>query len=314
MTRPDNGSDELDATSTLPAQDGSNAPDPSGAPDVSGAGRREELGRVVRLALWVSLPAALWVLALSRLDTYGTDSAHAYWAVWKVTPYGVPPGTPDAFNYSPAFAQLIWPLTLLPWPTFLVVWSGLLAAALVWLLWPLPPRWRWLTLLYVVPPVLVIGNIEAFLAVACVLGLQRRRAWAWAWALPLLTKVTPGLGPVWFAARREWRALALSVGATAAIVLVSYIAAPELWTRWVEFLAGAPTPPTQAFYPPLLVRLPVAVVLAAWAARRSRPTWLAAAMVVAMPLWSSGVLILLAAIPRLRRDSVAAATVKAPRR
>lgn len=262
-------------------------------------GRREELGRVVRLALWVSLPAALWLLALSRLDSFGTDSAHAYWAVWRVSPYGVPPGTPDAFNYSPAFAQLIWPLTLLPWPAFLVVWSGLLGAALVWLLWPLPPRWRWLALLYVVPPALVIGNIEAFLAVACVIGLRRRGAWAW--AFPLLTKVTPGLGPVWFAVRREWRSLGLSLGVTGAVVLVSYLAAPDLWSQWVAFLLNSPTPPTQAFYPPLLVRLPVAVVLAAWAARRSRPSWLAAAMVMAMPLWSSGVLILLAAIPRTVR-------------
>jgi hypothetical protein len=288
--------------------------DPSTAP-ATGPGtdvRRMDLGRVVRLALWVSLPAALWVLALSRLGTFGTDSAHAYWVVWRVSPYGVPPGTPDAFNYSPAFAQLAWPLTLLPWAVFLAVWSGLLTAALTWLLWPLPGRWRWLTLLYVVPPALVIGNIEAFLAVACVLGLRRRGAWAW--AFPLLTKVTPGLGPVWFAVRREWRALAVSVGVTAAVVLASYLAAPDLWARWARFLTDAPTPPTQAFYPPLLVRLPVAVVLTAWAARRSRPAWLAVAMAVAMPLWSSGVLILLAAIPRLRRDAASRGGVSASRR
>ncbi|WP_323097591.1 glycosyltransferase family 87 protein [Intrasporangium sp. YIM S08009] len=291
MTRPGDHA-EVETASTGPE-----------VPEAAGGRRQrrsEELGRVVRLALWVSLPVALWVLALSRLDTFGTDSAHAYWSVWRVSPYGVPPGTPDAYNYSPAFAQLIWPLTLLPWPAFLLVWSGLLAAALVWLLWPLPQRWRWLTLLYVVPPALVIGNIEAFLAVSCALGLRRRGAWAW--ALPLLTKVTPGLGPVWFAVRREWRSLGLSLGVTGAIVLVSYLAAPDLWSRWVAFLLDSPTPPTQEFYPPLLVRLPVAVVLAAWAARRSRPAWLAAAMVIAMPLWSSGVLILLAAIPRTVRQ------------
>jgi hypothetical protein len=291
----------VEAASTSPAapagRRGSVAPEASRGRQ----SRREELGRVVRLALWVSLPVALWVLALSRLGTFGTDSAHAYWAVWRVSPYAVPPGTPDAFNYSPAFAQLIWPLTLLPWPAFLAVWSGLLAGALVWLLWPLPPRWRWLTLLYVVPPALVIGNIEAFLAVACVLGLRRRGAWAW--AFPLLTKVTPGLGPVWFAARREWRGLALSLGATGAIALASYLAAPDLWTQWFHFLAGSPTPPTQAFYPPLFVRLPAAVALTAWASRRSRPAWLAAAMVIAMPLWSSGVLLLLAAVPRLQSNA-----------
>lgn len=253
------------------------------------------LAHVGRAALWTALAPALWILFGSRISTFGMDSAHAYWNVWRLGPYTLPPGSPDAFNYTPAFAQLIHPLTLLPWPVFLTVWTTLLLAALVWLLWPLTPRWRWLVLAYVAPPALLIGNIEALLAVAAVVGLRHPTAWAF----PLLTKVTPGLGPVWFAVRREWRQCLLTAAATVALVAVSAALAPSLWSEWWHFLVDAPTPPTQDGYPALWLRCLVATAVVAWGALKGRRGAIAVAMAMAMPLWSSGVLIVLAALPRL---------------
>ena len=61
------------------------------------------------------------------------------------------------------------------------------------------------------------GNVSLLLAVAIVVGFR----WPAAWALVLLTKITPGIGLLWFAVRREWRHLAIALGATAAIVAVS---------------------------------------------------------------------------------------------
>ena len=87
------------------------------------------------------------------------------------------------------------------------------------------------------PPVfieLAMGNIHAFIAVAIVLGFR----WPAAWAFVLLTKVTPGVGLLWFAVRREWRNLAIALGATAAIVAVSFVIAPALWAEWLDVLAG----------------------------------------------------------------------------
>lgn len=275
------------------------SPNSVAAQQVRSEGPNRSLVDLGRVALWIALPPALWILFGSRLASFGTDSAHAYWNVWRTGPYSLPPGSPDAFNYSPAFAQLIYPLTLLPWPVFLTLWSLLLGAALVWLLWPLAPRWRWLVLAYVAPPALLIGNIEAFLAVAAVLGMRRPSVWAF----PLLTKITPGLGPVWFAVRREWRSAALAVSSTALVVLASCAISPELWSAWLVFVVSAPTPPTQALYPPVGVRLVLALGVLVWGALRGRRGAIAVAMVLAMPLWSSGVLVLLTALPRLRSRS-----------
>ena len=46
-----------------------------------------------------------------------------------------------------------------------------------------------------------VGNIHLLLGAVIVAGFR----WPWLWALPLLTKVTPGVGLLWFALRREWR-------------------------------------------------------------------------------------------------------------
>ena len=74
------------------------------------------------------------------------------------------------------------------------------------------------------------GNISLLLAVAIVVGFR----WPAAWALILLTKVSPGIGLLWFAVRREWRNLAIALGATAAVVAVSAVIMPGAWLEWLE--------------------------------------------------------------------------------
>ena len=59
------------------------------------------------------------------------------------------------------------------------------------------------------PPVLLMivqGQLDMVFAVVAVLGLR----WPALWAVPLLTKITPGIGIVWFLVRREWRSLAIA--------------------------------------------------------------------------------------------------------
>lgn len=251
----------------------------------------------LRHGLWIALVPASWLLPLTLAlsGELGMDSAHAYWAVWRNGLYQVVPGGQDAYNYSPVFAQAIYPLTLLPWPVFLGLWMAGIAAVLLWLLWPLPAKWRWLVYLVLLAPAVGIGNIQVFIAAACVVGLRYPAAWAF----PALTKVTPALGPVWFLARREWRPLLVSAMATLFVAGVSFVAAPHLWIRWISFLETSPVPPTQAYLPPLWLRLLIAVLLVAWGARKDRRWTLAVGIALAVPLWSANLILFGAALPRL---------------
>jgi Glycosyltransferase family 87 len=251
-----------------------------------------DVGLGVLAPLWLAGGYVALYVARSypARHTLGAD-AHAYWLTARHAHlYGVLPGSPDGYLYSPAFAQLVRPLAGMPWVLFLAVWMVLEAAAFGWLLAPL--GWRW-----AVPIVLVcsieigLGNINAFVAVAVALGLRHPTAWA----LPLLTKVTPGLGPVWFAVRREWRAFAWTLGATCAVAVFSLLFAPDQWADWVRFLVTSRGSDTTVPY-----RLGAAIVLTAVAARLNRPWWLAIAVLIASPILNSlTYLTVLAAIPRL---------------
>ncbi|GIW19784.1 MAG: hypothetical protein KatS3mg065_0080 [Chloroflexota bacterium] len=152
------------------------------------------------------------------------------------------------------------------------------------------------------------GNISLLLAVAIVLGFR----WPAAWAFVLLTKVTPGVGLLWFAVRREWRPLGLALLATALVVATSAVAMPAAWLDWMEVLvrnAGRPT--TWAAVPiPLAVRLPAAVVLVVWGARTDRRWTVPVASLLALPaLWYGSLAMLLAVLPLVDREAAATAPV-----
>ncbi|WP_310529521.1 glycosyltransferase family 87 protein [Nocardioides sp.] len=166
------------------------------------------------------------------LGGLGYDS-HAYWlAARSDHPYLQAPGDQDAYLYSPFFLQLISPLSWLPWRGFMAVWVVIEAACLVWLTGPM--RWRWRApVLMLCALEIAMGNIIGLLGVMMVLGLRRPGVWAFG----VLTKITPGaMGVIWFAARREWAAVARLVGWTSCLTLVSYALSPGLWQEWLHFL------------------------------------------------------------------------------
>ena len=159
------------------------------------------------------------VFLILRSGGFVHDS-YAYWSVNLADPYTANVGERDAFLYSPAVAQVFAVLGLLPWPVFLLGWTVLQVGIVLWLS---GRSWWWVLPL---PPVLfecIVGNVHLLYAAAINLGFR----FPWTWALMLLTKVTPGVGLLWFAVRREWRALGIALGATAVIVAVSYVLAPR---------------------------------------------------------------------------------------
>jgi hypothetical protein len=115
--------------------------------------------------------------------------------------------------------------------------------------------------------------------------------------------VTPAIGLVWHAVRREWRSLIVSAVLTGAVVGVGFILAPDLWNAWIDTLLHADQT-YEIGHPlgPVPVRLAVAGVITAAGAWLGRAWLIPVAMFVAVPgLWAFN-WGLLAAIPRLLRD------------
>lgn len=221
--------------------------------------------------------------------------AFAYWSTRSGDLYVGSTGGIGAYLYSPAFAQVISPITWLPWPVFNAIWTGLGC----YLLWWMAGRWALLTLLFLpIPFEIISGNVHLLFAAAIVVGFRATPAWA----IILLTKVTPGLGLVWFLVRREWRALAWTGLSTIAVVAVSVLVAPHLWADWISLLvadAGRPLVSVGWFVPiPLLPRLIVALLIVAWGGLTDRYWTVPVAVTVALPvLWLNGLAILVAIIP-----------------
>jgi hypothetical protein len=253
--------------------------------------------------------AYLFVFAAPAAGTFGFD-AYAYWSVDPRSPYDATAGAFGAFTYSPPIAWLFAPFSLLSWPTFIVLWTGLLLGTAIWL----GGRW-WLAVLAFPPVALELyhGNINLLMAFAIVLGFR----WPATWAFVLLTKVTPGVGLLWFAVRREWRPLAIALAVTGVIAGVSLLLEPDVWRSWVEdsLLATAQGAPLNQFSItiPLVVRLPAAAILVAWGARTDRPWTVVVAATIALPvMWVPGFSMLAAlfAVSQRRPGLTDAATLR----
>ena len=252
--------------------------------------------------------AYLFVVVAPVAGTVGFD-AMAYWSVNLDDPYAKTAGAFGAFTYSPVIARLFAPFALLPWLQFLWLWLALLFATAIWL-----GGWRALMVLAFPPVALELyhGNVHLLMAAAIVLGFR----YPGTWAFILLTKVTPGVGLLWFVVRREWLRLAVAVGVTALIVALSLVVDSRLWQAWISesLLATAGGKPTnQPEIPiPLLIRLPIAAAIVIWGARTNRAWTVPVAAALAMPVLWPVSFATLAAIPAISRFGIGRAPVAHP--
>ena len=252
---------------------------------------------------WLATGFAL-VVVTSVGQSFGYD-AYSYWSIDFNDLYGRAMNNNfalGAFRYAPPIAYLFGPLGALPWWLFLWLWAALMLAIIFWL------SGRWALVVLALPPIaleLYHGNVHLLMAAAIALGFR----YPWTWAFVLLTKVSPGIGVLWFAFRREWRSLAMALGATAAISLATYVVAPHHWSEWIASIFSNVCQPQFFSVPPAApLRLPVAVVLLFWGARTDRPWTVPIAATLALPIiWPHGLTVALAAIPFLRRGDRAAA-------
>jgi hypothetical protein len=253
-----------------------------------------------RLGLDLFVVVAAVVVFLRLFNEYpwtpGVLDMHTYWATRDSIEYaGSNPYLIGAYLYAPAFAQAISPLTWLPWPWFAALWTAGIAAAYLWLV----GRWAFpLVLTGAVALELYLGQVDVFIAAAVVIGFRYPAVWAF----PLLTKVAPGIGLVWFAVRREWRNLGIAVAATVAVAAVSAVLAPELWRGWYDLLRRSllDRQVVDGAYLgiPVWLRLPFALGVIVWGARTDRHWTVPIAVLLAMPiLWFNVFTLLLAVVP-----------------
>lgn len=261
-----------------------------------------------RLPRDVFLVLAIVFVALRLLSVEPWDDsvdAYAYWSTRDGSFYGGVTGDGagriGAYLYSPVFAQLLAPFVLVPWSVFAAAWTALNLAVLWWL------AGRAALPLLLLPPVafeIISGNVHLLFAGAIVVGFR----FAGAWVVIVLTKVTPGIGLLWFLVRREWRALASAIVVTAALVAVSAILDRGAWTAWLDLLgrqAGAPLQTTGWYLPvPLIPRLVAAATFVGWAAWTDRRWALPIAVTLALPIvWLNSLSILVACLPLSRVDA-----------
>lgn len=240
--------------------------------------------------------AYLFVVVAPQAGSVGFD-ALSYWIYSIDDPYKITHGTMGSFVYSPVAARLFQADSLLPWWQFLWLWLAGLVATVVWLG---GRRWLWVLAFPPVALELYHGNVHLLIAAAIALGFRYPAAWAFV----LITKVTPGVGLIWFAVRREWRNLAIALGATAALVAISLVVDFGLWQQWIdkELLVSLRQPPNQPQIPiPLLIRLPLAGVLVAWGGLTNRKWTVPLSAAIAMPVLWVAAFAVLAALPALDR-------------
>jgi hypothetical protein len=274
-------------------------------PDARAATRRARLGFVLLVVLAAIGASILAVIVALFWSQAGDDLA--YWIAGHrlITgqPIYPPPSIafePFAYHYPPPVAQVLAPITLvLPALAYAALYRGLL----LFVLWDLAGR-RMLAMLALLAflPVAVslrVENVELFMAIGIVLGLGR---WPWLFSIGALFKVSPGLGLVYLGLQRRWRDLLVSAGVGVAIVVVSYLLAPELWRQWLDAIAGRSDIVGNSIVPvPYSVRaitgFAIAVV-AGLVGRRRGELLLVMAVTVANPgLSLQGFAVLAAAIP-----------------
>lgn len=186
------------------------------------------------------------------------------------------PWNPDGcFLYSPPVAQFMSTIAgFVPFEVFTFLLRAVEMLVLVAVAGPA------VGLALFIPAVAIelnAANVNLLIVGAILIGFR----YPWAWAFVVLTKLTPGVGILWFAVRREWRSFTIALCATLAIAIISLIAAPHLWQQYFAALN------TEGDGSIFLIwwRLPLAAIVVVWGARNNHRWALVVAVFLALPRW-----------------------------
>jgi hypothetical protein len=245
--------------------------------------------------VWTSL-ALLVVWMLGGRFTFG-DDLQAYWSAWQ-GPGLYEPGAKVGdltFLYSPAFAQLTWPLGALPFALVRVLWGVAAVLAFAWIAWPLALPVR-IGAIGIGVCSAVVGNLDWVIALVLALSIR----WPGAWAMVAMTRITVVVAMLGLVASKRWRDLIIAGVTVTTIAALSFAVAPHLWFEWSAILARSAAAPEDGLWmviamPPLWARL-IAAALIASLARRWPAAIVVAAVVGSPDIWPWTAAILLACV------------------
>ena len=247
----------------------------------------------VLTGLGIALAIFYWWL----LTSTGGKPADA-WAYWSANPAALYPTGDDwratNYVYSPAFELLAGVTRTIPFETFMAVYRALLLGIVVYLAGPFTLV---VLVLFPVASEVNAGNIQLLLAVAVIASFR----WPAAWAFVILTKLTPGVGLLWFVLRRQWRHVAIALGVTGLITVATAIIWPDRWAGFIHLLTAYAPPTPDPWYLPLWARLPFAVAILVIGAWRNWRWTVVAGSALALPIyWSISPSMLVGVLPYLR--------------
>ena len=243
------------------------------------------LGRTVALAMVIGLGIVFVIRAV--IDPQMTDAA-AYWqAAWRIRegealyPAVGSIEASNVYRYAPWFAFAAVPFTFLPAQLAGWLWGAILLAASTLAVAPFAQRGEWILVAFFWPILVgisAIGNVQALVVAALVLGVERRSGPLWI-ALAASLKATPVLLALVYLGRRQWWRFGLTVALTALLVGHAF----------VFDLSGYVTDAGQAAllfgWPAVYVPVVSVLALASVALASSRWAWLTtvAAATLALP-------------------------------
>ena len=178
-----------------------------------------------------------------------------YYIAQLASPYTLGPAHTDAYLYSPAFLDVLAPFQLLPWPLFEAIWTLIIGLAVI----ATTRRWALVVIVMGVGD-LLFGNVNLLIGAALVASFRYPATWSFI----VLTQGHPGIGLLWLATRREWRALSIALGSHVALIALSGPGRRTPWAGWINILGVGAAHPYQCsdtslqcilFQPPLVVRV-----------------------------------------------------------
>jgi hypothetical protein len=215
------------------------------------------------------------------------DDMDAYWNAGLRLRAGEPLFPPvtdvlasEVYRYSPWFAWLWAPLTVLPREIVNVLWSAVLLAASAAAVWPLARRGAWIAAAFFLPVLIGIsagGNVHALLIAALMLGVERRSGPLWI-AIAASLKLFPILFALTYIGRRQWLKAAVTVAITVLLL------APYLRYDLTNYVTTAGGAALLWDWPVVYGAAVVAAFGAALWAARTRYAWLASSVAVVLAL------------------------------